>query len=177
MNERRHHHGTQHAAAGVDVVTLVLQQHVDIVELMEDLAASRPGVERRRLLHDTLSLVAAHEHAEQSVLRPVTEMTAGCDVADARTREGQRSVSELRHLTMADPDATSFSARLDTVRRSFAADALLEEAHELPSVRSGLTAAQRRALAGAFRTEFEAARTLWNAELARITVASSAMTA
>jgi len=157
MEDRRHEHGTQHGSRGVDVVTLVLQQHVDIVELLEEVAVADPDG-RRRLLEEAVCLVGAHEAAEQRVLRPVSEGTAGSDVADQRTREGQRSVSEVQQLAGADPTASSFPARLDRFRRTFAAHALLEEAHELSTIRARLTAAQRCTLGGAFQTEFDAAR-------------------
>ena len=69
-----------------DLLGIILTQHAEVKDLMSDIAAAS-GEERKELFSTLVTTLKAHETAEESVVRPITEETAGASVADARNAE------------------------------------------------------------------------------------------
>jgi len=119
-----------------DIIEILLRQHDRIREGFVQVKAAT-GQERKEKFAELRALLAAHETAEQMVLRPVSSQTAGTEVADARNaeeKEANRVLSELDGL-----DATS--PEFDTLFRDFQTSVLEhaanEESDEFPYVQKG----------------------------------------
>lgn len=79
-----------------DVIAILLEQHRRIRELLTHVKGT--GGKRKQQAFDELRvLLAAHETAEEMVLRPVSCMDAGAAVADARNQE-QREATRMVDL-------------------------------------------------------------------------------
>jgi hemerythrin superfamily protein len=119
-----------------DVVDILLRQHERIREEFIQVKAAT-GAERRQRFSELRALLAAHETAEEMVLRPVSSQVAGPEVADARNAEEKEANKVLAELD--DLDATS--EEFDTLFRQFQQmvldHAANEEEHEFPLVQKG----------------------------------------
>ena len=72
-----------------DLLGIILTQHAEVKDLMSEIAAAS-GEERKELFSTLVTTLKAHETAEESVVRPITEETAGASVAEARMRKKPR---------------------------------------------------------------------------------------
>jgi hypothetical protein len=103
-----------------DLVAILLTQHATVRDLLEQVSGSS-GQDRKQAFDRLAGLLKAHETAEESVVRPVSEQTAGAEVAQARNAEEDEAdevIAKLRHL---DVDSADFDAQFaDHPRRPFA---------------------------------------------------------
>jgi hemerythrin superfamily protein len=119
-----------------DVVEILLRQHARIKEGFIQVKAAT-GTERGEKFAELRALLAAHETAEEMVLRPVSSQVAGTEVADARNAEEKEANEVLARLDAMDPT----SAEFDTLFREFQQMVLdhagKEETEEFPHVQRG----------------------------------------
>jgi len=119
-----------------DVVEILLRQHARIREGFVQVKAAT-GAERQERFTELRALLAAHETAEEMVLRPVSSQLAGSEVADARNAEEKEANRVLARLDSLDVH----SAEFDTLFREFQVSVLdhaqKEEVEEFPAVQRG----------------------------------------
>lgn len=128
-----------------DVVTMLLAQHDRVADLLGVVEAAH-GTARRHAFDELRAFLAVHETAEEMVLRPVTELSGGREVAAARNAEEKESnvvLAELQHL---DLDSVDFERRLAAFRAMVLAHAAAEELEELPVVLAHCDEKERRRL-------------------------------
>jgi hemerythrin superfamily protein len=122
-----------------DVVEILLRQHERIREGFIQVKAAT-GKERQQRFHELRALLAAHETAEEMVLRPVSSQTAGHEVADARNAEEKQANQVLSELDDLDVNSTEFDRRFREFQKAVLDHAKNEEKEEFPSVQNGRTA-------------------------------------
>jgi hypothetical protein len=131
---------------GDDVVTVLLLQHVRIKELLAEVRGSA-GEARQGAFDELRKLLAAHETAEELVLRPVTREAGADDVADARNHEEAAASSVLAELEKLDVDSPEFARKFTSFEDAVMRHAELEEAEEFPKVRQARSPEELRKLA------------------------------
>ncbi|GAA1179250.1 hemerythrin domain-containing protein [Streptomyces hebeiensis] len=124
-----------------DVVAILLEQHARIRELCTEVRNTR-GSAKRQAFDDLRALLAVHETAEEMIVRPVAEDTAGKQEADARNREEKEANHVLAELERMDLDSAEFDAEFAEFAQSVVEHAEHEEREEFPAVRSGRTGEQ-----------------------------------
>ncbi|HEY6794324.1 MAG TPA: hemerythrin domain-containing protein [Kineosporiaceae bacterium] len=138
-----------------DVIGILLRQHNRIKELFADVGTA-DGEHRQQAFDELRALLAAHETAEEMVLRPVSRSSAGADVADARNSEEDQATHMLADLEKLDVDSAEFRTSFAEFERAVLTHAQNEEQLEFPSVETDQSREQLermgRALLAAERT-------------------------
>jgi iron-sulfur cluster repair protein YtfE (RIC family) len=119
-----------------DVVAILERQHDRIREGFVEVKAAT-GAEKRVRFDELRALLAAHETAEEMVLRPVTAQTAGREVADALNAEEKAANQALAKLEHLDVDTPEFDEAFAEFQKAVLAHATHEERDEFPKVRAG----------------------------------------
>jgi hypothetical protein len=124
-----------------DVVGILVRQHDRIREGFIAVKGAT-GLERRQRFNELRALLAAHETAEEMVLRPTTTMTAGPDVSAARNAEEKEATRMLADLERMDVTTEAFEASFREFQAAVLRHAAAEEEHEFPYVERGRTPEQ-----------------------------------
>jgi hemerythrin superfamily protein len=119
-----------------DVVEILLRQHERIREGFIQVKAATGG-EKQERFNELRALLAAHETAEEMVLRPVTVQTAGPEVADARNAEEKSANQALAELDRMDVTGPEFERAFADFQAAVLEHAAREEQDEFPHVREG----------------------------------------
>jgi hemerythrin superfamily protein len=134
------------APAG-SVIAVLSVQHDRIREL---LAEVRDGgrSERRRQAFDALrALLAAHETAEEVVVRPVSAQLMDRDLIADRNREERRIVRLLADLEKLDARGADFAEAFGPFEQALVTHLTMEEAEEFPVLEAEVGERERRAMA------------------------------
>jgi len=121
-----------------DVVEILLRQHARIRESFIQVKAAT-GVDRQQQFGQLRALLAAHESAEEMVLRPVSSQTTGSEVADARNAEEKEANRMLARLDDLDANGAEFEVLLRQFQQAVLDHADNEEKYEFPYVQKGRT--------------------------------------
>lgn len=116
-----------------DVVGILLRQHARITELFGDVRGAE-GEHRSQAFDELRALLAAHETAEEMVLRPFTAAHVGQDVADAHNTEEEHANHVLADLEKLDVGSAEFDRLFTEFEGSVLAHAEHEETLEFPFV-------------------------------------------
>ena len=127
---------TQEPLREEDVIEILLRQHARIREGFIQVKAAT-GVERRQRFAELRALLAAHEAAEEMVLRPVSSQLAGTEVADARNAEEKAANRVLARLDGLDTAGDEFDTLFRQFQEMVLDHAAQEEVHEFPAVQKG----------------------------------------
>jgi hemerythrin superfamily protein len=128
-----------------DVIKVLLQQHARIRELFADITTAN-GEHKKQAFDELRALLAAHETAEEMVLRPVSKKVAGNDIVDAVNAEERAANGVLADLEKMDVDSPEFDRMLADFRQSVDAHAEHEERDEFPQVLSWEDTDERRSM-------------------------------
>lgn len=120
---------------GEDVLAILLSQHERVKRLMADVRASR-GEHKQQAFDELRALLAAHETAEEMVLRPVTRSIGDGQVADARNAEEDEANHVLAHLETLDVGSPEFDNEFASFERAVIQHAEKEEHEEFPRLRA-----------------------------------------
>jgi iron-sulfur cluster repair protein YtfE (RIC family) len=120
-----------------DVVEILLRQHERIRSGLDEVQSARST--RQEKFDALRALLAAHETAEEMVLRPVTIKTAGSEVATSVSAEEHQSTKVLADLEKMDVHSPEFETLFAGFRESVRAHAAHEERDEFPAVQKGRT--------------------------------------
>lgn len=123
------------AMKGEDVITILLTQHRRVKELMADVRTAE-GEHRRQAFDELRALLAAHETAEEMVLRPLTRSIGNAPVADARNAEEDQADHVLAELEKLDPTSPQFDSTFASFEQAVLQHAEKEEHEEFPRVRA-----------------------------------------
>jgi hypothetical protein len=135
-----------------DIVGVLLRQHADILESVD--RVKNAGDASRAADWDALvTLLTAHEKAEQAVVRPVTQQTAGVEEANARNAEESEAERAIAELAALGADSADFGARFAGFATSVHDHAEREEHEEFPTL-DRLSADDRVALGRDFLAAF-----------------------
>jgi hemerythrin superfamily protein len=115
------------------------------------------AAKRKSLFEQLTTTLKAHETAEESVVRPVTEETAGDGVADARNAEENEANEVIAALSELDVDSPEFDEKFAEFKQAVSDHAEAEETQEFPTIQSGRSASERKNLGDDFLAQFEAA--------------------
>lgn len=125
-----------------DVIRVLLTQHARIRELFKDVKSST-GEHKQQAFDELRALLAAHETAEEMVLRPVSKQAAGEQVADARNAEEDEANHVLARLEKMDVGSAEFDSLLAQFEQSVDQHAENEENQEFPGVLSNVDEEKR----------------------------------
>lgn len=117
-----------------DVVGILLRQHGRIRELFSHVRGAT-GEHRRQTFDELRALLAAHETAEEMVIRPFTAKNVGQDVADAHNTEENQANHVLADLESTDVDTPDFEQTFHRFEGAVLAHAEHEEQREFPGIR------------------------------------------
>ncbi len=133
-----------------DVIRILLEQHVRIRELFDELATAPPD-HRQAVFNELRALLAVHETAEELVLRPVSRKLTGESVADARSKEEQEANEMVAELETLEVSSTEFERKLAALRVAVEAHGDSEEREEFPAVVSQCDLDERRSMGDRLR--------------------------
>lgn len=156
MNDQDHDRAEAATLPEGDLVRILLTQHAIVRDLLDEVSSSS-GNERERAFERLAVLLKAHETAEEAVVRPVTEETAGADVADARNEEEAEADEVIATLKSLAVDSGDFDAKFAEFTKAVSDHAEAEEQDEFPTIRSGRSDEQRIELGEQFLSAFRTA--------------------
>jgi hemerythrin superfamily protein len=118
-----------------DVITILLEQHRRIRMLFTHVKRAE-GRRKQQAFDELRILLAAHETAEEMVLRPVSCQDAGAAVADARNQEEREATRMLSVLEAVNVSSAEFDRRFAEFEQVVLDHAEREEQEEFPPVRA-----------------------------------------
>jgi hemerythrin superfamily protein len=118
-----------------DVIATLLEQHRRIRELFTHVKRAE-GRRKQQAFDELRVLLAAHETAEEMVLRPVSCMDAGAAVTDARNQEEREAARMLTVLEAMDVSSAEFGRKFTEFEQAVLDHAEHEEQEEFPPVRA-----------------------------------------
>jgi predicted Zn-ribbon and HTH transcriptional regulator len=118
-----------------DVIAILLEQHRCIRELFTHVKRAE-GRRKQQAFDELRVLLAAHETAEEMVLRPVSCHDAGAAVASARNREEWEATRMLTALEAMDVSSAEFGRTFTEFGQAVLDHAEHEEQQEFPPVRA-----------------------------------------
>lgn len=124
--------GPTTAAVG-PALAILHEQHGRIRDLLEQVTISS-GVDRRDAFDGLRELLAAHESAEELVLRPAGRRAASAAVVAARDGEERQIAGMLADLERLDVDCHAFDAGFAKFAEALSMHTWLEEAEEFPAL-------------------------------------------
>ena len=133
-----------------DVIRILLEQHARIQELFADVKTAA-GVHKQQAFDELRALLAAHETAEEMVLRPVSRKTSGEATAEARNSEEAEANKVLARLEKMDAGSTEFDVLLGEFESSVLEHAEQEENAEFPAVLTGCDEQRRQRMGTALK--------------------------
>jgi len=116
-----------------DVIAILLEQHRRIRELFTHVKGAE-GKRKQQTFDELRVLLAAHETAEEMVLRPVSCEDAGPAVADARNQEEREAARMLSLLEAMDVSSAEFDRTFTEFEQAVLDHAEHEEQEEFPPV-------------------------------------------
>ncbi|HTJ71774.1 MAG TPA: hemerythrin domain-containing protein [Actinospica sp.] len=123
---------------GSSIFTVLHDQHVRTRDLLSEVAGSS-GVARQQAFDALRELLAAHEAAEEVVLRPTARRLAYHEITVARDGEERRIAAMLAALEKLDVDGPAFAETFGTMGEAILMHTWYEEAEEFPAVKARLT--------------------------------------
>jgi hypothetical protein len=133
-----------------DVVALLLEQHARIRDLFAEVAGSTDA-SRQRAFDELRALLAVHEAAEELIVRPVAEKTAGAAEAEARNAEEKEASEALKELEGMGISGPGFAATLAEFERAVSEHAEHEEREEFPAIIAQCGTDRRQAMGSRLR--------------------------
>jgi hypothetical protein len=118
-----------------DVIAILLEQHRRIRELFTHVKRAE-GRRKQQAFDELRILLAAHETAEEMVLRPVSCLDAGAAVADARNQEEREATRMLSVLEAMGVSSAEFDRTFTEFEQVVLDHAEREEREEFPPVRA-----------------------------------------
>jgi hemerythrin superfamily protein len=125
-----------------DVIRVLLLQHARIRDLFDEIGRAS-GDAKQDAFDELRALLAVHETAEEMVLRPVTERTAGAEVAKERNDEEAEANEVLKKLERLDVGSAEFDRELTSFQQSVDEHAEAEENDEFPAIMEACNADER----------------------------------
>ena len=139
-----------------DLVALLLTQHAEIIDAL-DRVTSATGDELMVAFEALSTYLKAHEAAEQTVVRPVTEETAAPGAAEARITEERTAEKALAALADMGVDDADFKAVFASFKKDVLEHAEKEEHEEFPTLRASRSDEERLRLGADFLDVFSKA--------------------
>jgi hemerythrin superfamily protein len=118
-----------------DVITILLEQHRRIRELFAHVKRAE-GRRKQQAFDELRILLAAHETAEEMVLRPISCLDAGAAVAGARNQEEREANRMLAVLEAMGVSSAEFDRMFTEFEQAVLDHAEREEQEEFPPVRA-----------------------------------------
>jgi hemerythrin superfamily protein len=118
-----------------DVIAILLEQHRRIRVLFTQVKRAE-GRRKQQAFDELRVLLAAHETAEEMVLRPVSGRDAGAAVADARNQEERDAARMLAVLEVMGVSSAEFDRTFTVFEQVVLNHAEREEQEEFPPVRA-----------------------------------------
>lgn len=117
-----------------DVIAILLEQHQRIRELFTHVKGA--GEHKQQAFDELRALLAAHETAEEMVLRPVSSKDTGAAIAEARNQEENQATRLLTELEKMDVSSAEFDRAFAEFELAVLDHAGHEEREEFPPVRA-----------------------------------------
>ena len=117
-----------------DVIAILLEQHQRIRELFTHVKGAE-GEHKQQAFDEFRALLAAHETAEEMVLRPVSSKDAGAPIAEVRNQEENQATRLLTELEKMDVSSAEFDRAFAEFELAVLDHAGHEEREEFPPVR------------------------------------------
>jgi hypothetical protein len=128
------------------VLTVLHAQHDRIRELLTEVRGAE-GESRRPAFETLRGLLAAHETAEEVVLRPVSVQVMNRDITADRNREERGIVKLLAGLDDIDAAAAEFGERFTAFEHAVLEHLSLEETEEFPVIEEQVDPHERAVMA------------------------------
>lgn len=126
---------TRSSPAG-SVLAVLYKQHDELRHLLSQVAEADQGTKRQEAFDSLRELLAAHETAEEIVLRPVSVQIMNRDLVVQRNHEERRIVHLLADLERLDACGAEFDERFPELQQALLEHLSIEEAAEFPAVRT-----------------------------------------
>jgi hypothetical protein len=125
---------------------VLVDQHHRLRELVHEVTVNE-GDPRRRAFESLRRMLAAHETAEEMVVRPVSGQIMDRDAVADRNHEERRIVHLLAELEKVDPCGATFGELFPPFTDALDTHLTLEESSEFPILEAELGARERAAMA------------------------------
>lgn len=127
------------------IFAILREQHARMRDLLTEVADTS-GVARQQAFDALRELLAAHEAAEEVVLRPVARKLAHHEITIARDGEERRIAVMLSVLEKLDVDSAAFADTFGTMGEAILMHTWFEEAEEFPAVQARMTSREQQQL-------------------------------
>jgi hypothetical protein len=131
---------------GSSVLTVLHAQHDRIRELLAEVRGA-DGEHRQQAFESLRELLAAHETAEEIVLRPVSVKVMNRDVSAARNHEEREIVRLLADLDAIEATGADFDELFVPFERAVVEHLSMEEAEEFPIIQEQVDPHESAAMA------------------------------
>lgn len=132
--------------SGPTVPGVLVDQHRRLRQLLHEVTASE-GAPRREAFESFRRLLAAHETAEETVVRPVSRQIMDRDVVAQRNHEERRIVQLLAELEKLDACGAAFEELFPSFTEALETHLTLEETFEFPVLEAELGRHERAVMA------------------------------
>ena len=132
--------------SGPTVPAVLVDQHHRMRQLLREVAAGE-GIPRREAFESFRRLLAAHETAEEIVVRPVSRQIMDRDVVAERNHEERRIVRLLAELEKVDACGAVFEELFPSFTDALDTHLTLEETFEFPILEAELDLRDRIVMA------------------------------
>lgn len=128
--------GVKRSSPAGSVLAVLYEQHDELRDLLAEVDDVGRGAQRQGAFDALRELLAAHETAEEIVLRPVSVQIMNRDLVVARNHEERRIVHLLADLERLDASGPEFDRRFPELRQALLDHLSVEESAEFPAVGS-----------------------------------------
>lgn len=143
--------GTTNAEMDPDIIELLRDEYQDLRELFSEVLNAEP-LARTEPFQNLVSRLAAHEPAEEALVRNVSREVPGgeepADMAREREAEAERMLADMEKMALSSDEFVVGFQELEAAVLEHAAH---EEQHEFPLLVDHLTITRRRELASRSR--------------------------
>jgi len=135
-----------------DIVKVLQSQHEQVRELLTSIGSASAGG-RAQPFKELISMLKAHETAEESVVYPAIRRVGGESIADKRIAEQKEAETVIAGLEKADPTSSEFAEMFNKFRAAVEKHATAEESEVFPLLSQKFDEDTRRTMGSQLQQE------------------------
>jgi len=128
-----------------DIVKVLQSQHDQVREMLTSIGKAS-ATNRAQSFQELISMLKAHEAAEESVVYPAIRGVGGESVANKRVAEEKEAETVIADLQKADPASSDFAEKFNKFQAAVEKHASAEESEVFPLLSKNFDADRRRSM-------------------------------
>jgi len=135
-----------------DIVKVLQSQHQQVRELLTTIGSASAS-DRAQPFNELISMLKAHETAEESVVYPAIRRVGGESIADKRIAEQKEAETVIAGLQKADPSSSQFAEMFNKFHAAVEEHANAEESQVFPLLSQKFDEQTRRTMGSELQQE------------------------